>query len=336
MARIVLTHWVFPSTIEMLQPHGDVIANDTRECLPREELFERLRGADAAMVFMPDRVDAEFVAHGPDLKIIAGALKGFDNIDLFACAANGVWVSNVPAALTAPTADLAVGLLLALTRHIVAGDARVRASGYDGWRPVLYGAGVDGKTIGIVGFGAVGQAVARRLRGFDAALLYWDPHRFDAVREADLGARYADLETLIAHCDHIGLAAPLVPGSEHLFDHERIERVKRGAYMVNIGRGSVVDENAVAAALKTGRLGGYAADVFEMEDLSRSDRPHAIPPALLAQADRTVFTPHLGSAVTDVRREIERQAALNILDVLQGRRPRNALNSPGAKIAETH
>jgi phosphonate dehydrogenase len=333
MPRIVLTHWAFPETLALLQPHGDVIANNSPATLPPEELLRRAADAEALMAFMPDRIGADFLDACPKLKIVAGALKGFDNLDLFACAARGVWVSNVPSALTIPTAELAIGLLLALTRNIVPGDAAVRRPGYTGWQPSLYGSGVNGKNIGILGFGEVGQTIAQRLLGFDANVVYCDPTALNSAREPALRVQRVDVDALLATSDIVILAAPLTPNTLHLLNRENLARMKPGAYLVNIGRGSVADENAVADALRENRLAGYAADVFEMEDLSRADRPREIPRALLNFPDRTVFTPHLGSAVVDVRKDIERQAALNIIDVLQGRRPRNAVNNVGGRIA---
>jgi phosphonate dehydrogenase len=308
-----------------LRPLGTVLANETRETWTQETLFAHLAHADAAMIFMPDRVDAAFLSAAPKLKVIGGALKGADNVDLAACKARGVWVSNVPGALTVPTAELAVGLLLALTRHIVRGDAVVRAPGYSGWRPILYGLGLAGSTIGIYGFGAVGQTIAQRLSGFDARVLYHDPQRLNPEREQALKAEYRPFGELLAASDHVILAAPLVPATFHAIDDAALKMLRHGATLTNIGRGSVADEAAVARALASGALAGYAADVFEMEDLSIAERPRAIPPALLAFPEKTVFTPHLGSAIENVRLQIALEAAANIGDALRGGRPRNAL-----------
>jgi phosphonate dehydrogenase len=317
MARIVLTHWVHDEVIELLRRAGDVAPNPTRESLPPAELLDRAAGAEALMAFMPDRVDAAFLERCPRLRVVAGALKGCDNIDVAACTARGVWVTVVPDLLTAPTADMAVGLLLALSRRLVAGDARVRA-GFRGWRPVLYGETLTGRRVGILGFGHLGRAVARRLVGFEVEVRHHDPDVRGGV----------PLDELLDWSDHLVLAAPLTPGTLHLIDAKALARMRRGACLVNVGRGSVVDEEAVARAIEEGRLAGYAADVFEMEDLSRADRPGAIAPGLLAERERTVLTPHLGSAVDEARKDIALAAARNILDVLEGRPPRDAVNRP--------
>jgi phosphonate dehydrogenase len=322
---VVVTHRVHPEVAEELGRRSRVLGNDSEGPLPGEELRARARKADAILVFMPDRVDEAFLAGCPRLRIVAGAFKGGDNVDVAACTRRGVWASVVPDLLTAPTADLAVALLLALTRRVLEGDRRVRADRGVHWRPVLYGAPLGGSTVGIVGFGAIGRAVARRLEAFGAAVLYSDPGAGGAG-----GARPVALEELLATSDHVVLAAPLAPDTFHLIGAGALERMRRGAYLVNVGRGSVVDEEAVAAALDSGRLAGYAADVFEMEDLSRPDRPWRISPGLLARRDRTVFTPHLGSAVGSVRLAVERAAAANVLDVLDGRPPRDAVNRVGS------
>jgi phosphonate dehydrogenase len=269
---------------------------------------------------MPDHVDGELLRHSPRLRVVAGALKGYDNIDVAACTGRGIWVSYVADLLTTPTADLAVGLLLALDRHLLAGDCYVRSGEHRGWRPALYGGGLAGRRVGIIGMGAVGRAVARRLRAFDAELLYTDPTSLPAAAEAELGARSAPLETLLARSGAVVLTAPLTAETRHLIGPAALRRLPEGALLVNVGRGSVVDENAVADALATGHLGGYAADVFAFEDRSDQDRPREITPGLLAH-DRTLFTPHLGSAVSDVRRQIEMAAARSVLDVCAGNPP---------------
>jgi phosphonate dehydrogenase len=319
MARVVLTHWVHPEVEALLRQHAEVDANPSRASWPQEELARRLKDADGVVVFMPDRVDRGFLASAPRLRIVAGALKGADNVDVEACTACGVWVTVVADLLTVPTANLAIGLLLALTRNILAGDRRVRAAGYAGWRPVLYGPEIHERTVGVLGFGRLGRAVAERLAALGCDVKVHDP----AARD---DPRWIPLDRLLTESDHLVAAAPLTQQTHHLLGATSLAKMRRGACLVNVGRGSVVDEEAVAAALASGHLWGYAADVFEFEDLSLPGRPRQIPPALLAYPDRTVFTPHLGSAVDDVRREISLSAAASIVDALEGRRPRGAVN----------
>lgn len=322
---ILLTHWVHPEVIDYLAGHGEVIPNPTRETWTRDEVRTRAADATALMAFMPDRVDANFLAACPQLKIVAGALKGFDNFDVEACTAAGVWLTNVPDLLTAPTAELALGLAIALMRHVLPGDAHVRGGDFAGWRPELYGRGLDGCTVGILGMGAVGRSLTRRLSGFDVRIIYADPKRLAPERERELRAHHAPLAEVVAHSDVLFPLTPLSSATLHMLDAAALTRVKPGAVLVNVGRGSLVDEGAVAAALGCGRLAGYAADVFEMEDWALPARPRQVHPELLTDP-RTLFTPHLGSAVEQVRRDIALEAAANIVAVLEGQRPRDAVN----------
>ncbi len=323
--RILVTHWIHDEVLAALRAIGDVDANAAREPWPLEEVLRRAAQADAMLAFMTDVVGADFLAACPQLKIVACALKGFDNFDLAACERAGVWVSIVPDLLTAPTAELAVGLSIALGRMIREGDGYVRSGAFDGWRPVFYGAGLDGATAAIVGMGEVGRAIGRRLSGFGCELVGVDP---DSA--APPGIRPASLHEALAVSDVIILAIPLTEHTRHMIDARALRTTKRTALLVNVGRGSVVDESAVADALESGHLGGYAADVFELEDWALPNRPRVIDARLLAHP-RTLFTPHLGSAVDRVRLAIAMRAAGNIADALAGRRPRDAINRSRAE-----
>ena len=326
--RVVLTHWVHSEVIELLQPACEVVPNLTCDTLPRQEILSRTREADALMAFMPDRVDEDFLLLCPRLKIIAGALKGYDNFDVEACNRHGIWFTIVPDLLTVPTAELAIGLLISLSRNILPGDWFVRGGNFRGWRPRFYGAGLQGKTVGIIGLGRVGQAIARRLSGFDLKIIYTDPHPPPLDQELQLRIQRVPLDDLIRQSYFVIVTCLLTPETLHLINAEQIAKMPTGSYLINPGRGSVVDEEAVEIALDQGRLAGYAADVFEMEDWAREDRPMGISVGLLAKADRTVLTPHLGSAVAEVRKEIEMEAARSILEALQGKEPRGAINHP--------
>lgn len=324
--KTVLTHRVFPETVAMLEDWTDVITNDGESSLSEDEIIKRCRDADAMMVFMPDSIDDNFLAQCPKLKIVACALKGYDNFDVEACTGRGVWVTIVDDLLTVPTAELAIGLLIGIARHVMIGDRDIRAGRFTAWRPTLYGMGLAGRTVGIVGMGRVGQAIAQRLQGFDATVLYADDQALDPVTGASLHLKRAGFEELICRADYIVLATPLTAETLHMIDRGAIDMMKPGAILVNPGRGSVVDEMAVSDALADGQLAGYAADVFEFEDWARLDRPQEIPQTLVAQPEKTLFTPHIGSAVTDVRKAIEAEAATSILEALRGGRPTGAVN----------
>ena len=326
--KVVLTHWVHPQTIDLLQTVAEVIPNLTYDTLPREEILNRLSNAEAMMAFMPDSVDEPFLNACPKLKIIGAALKGYDNFDVAACTRRGIWFSIVPDLLTIPTAELTIGLLLGLTRHLMEGDRRIRVGNFHGWRPELYGTGLTGRTLGIIGMGAVGKAIAKRLSSFDMHVLYCDTVALTDEQERLWGARRTDLEPLLSTSDFVVPMLPMTPQTLHLLDSANIAKMKPGSYLINACRGSVVDEQAVVDALASGQLAGYAADVFEMEEWTRPDRPDGIPQALLANTRQTFFTPHLGSAVKEVRIEIERQAATSIIQMLCGQRPAGAINDP--------
>ncbi|HEX2944073.1 MAG TPA: NAD(P)-dependent oxidoreductase [Rhodopila sp.] len=327
---IVATHRIFPESRTALTALGTLIAPEAgAEALTHAEMAAAMPRAAAMLAFMPDRVDDTFLATAPNLRIVAGALKGYDNFDVAACARRGVWLSIVPDLLTVPTAELAIGLLIGLGRHIRAGDAHVRSADFRGWRPAFYGRGLAGETAGLIGFGAIGRAIAARLRAFGMTLLCCDATPVPDAVTAEYGVTPLPFEAVLAKADYLIVAAPLLPGTHHLIGADALKHVKSGALLVNPARGSVVDEAAVAAALAAGQLGGYAADVFEMEDWHLPDRPRGIARELLDHP-ATLFTPHLGSAVWQARQAIEARAAANIADVLAGRPPRDAVASPSA------
>jgi phosphonate dehydrogenase len=332
-ARIVVGHRVFPDTIEYLREQGDVIYPVDADSLPPEVLRHELSLADAWMAFMPDSANEQLLQDCPRLRLIAGALKGCDNFDVSACTRHGTWVSVVPDLLSVPTAELTIALMIGLARHVREGDQCIRSGSYSGWRPSLYGTGFAGRRVGFIGMGVIGQAVARRLVPFEVEQRYFDPKPLGPELEASLQlSRIADMKALLQWSDYLVLAASLTPGTLHIVGREALQQVRPGCLLINPSRGSLVDESAVIAALNEQRLGGYAADVFEMEDWARPDRPREIAQELRNHR-RTLFTPHLGSAVTDVRRAIERRAADNILDALSGRVPRDAVNAQARVVS---
>ncbi len=322
MRKVLVTARCFRATVLRLQQAGlSVIMNGDVEPWPAEELHRLGRDAEAMIAFMPDRIDAALLRAAPRLRIVAGAFKGADNVDIDACTATGVWVSLVPDLLTEPTAELALGLAIGLGRQMRAGHWRVR-QGFPGWRPMLYGAGIAGSHIGIAGLGALGRSIAAKLRAFSPACI----RGCDPAGVPD-GVEPCTWPALLAQSDLLFLALPLTPATRGLLGAEALQQLPFGARVVNIGRGSVVEEAAVAEALHAGQLAGYAADVFAFEDLSRKDRPTGIDPALLA-APNTLFTPHLGSATEAARRAIELAAAENVIAALRGAVPPDAINQP--------
>ncbi len=328
-ARIVVAQPIEAEIVADLARLGPVHMHQGPEPMTPDALAAHCVGAEALMAFMTERVDAALLERCPRLKVVAGAFKGFDNVDLEACAQRGVTVTICQDLLTEPTAELAIGLAIAVLRNVLAGDARVRSGGFAGWRPVLYGGSLNGATVGVLGAGAVGRAILRLLRGFDCRVLCHDPKLSGQPAGLDR-VEVTALDALRAEADILFLAVPLTPATEGMVGGAFLAEMKRGATLINPARGSVVDEEAVADALEAGRLAGYAADVFACEDWARPDRPRAVPERLL-RSPRTVLTPHLGSAVVEVRRAIARQSADSILAVLAGRAPEHAIAGPYAE-----
>lgn len=328
LPKIVLTHPVHDAVRARLEAVGQVVMNPDVEPWPRDQLLQHLADADAWMAFMTDRVDAALLRTTPRLAIVACALKGFDSYDVPACTEAGVWVSIVPDLLTEPTAELAIGLAIGLARHVRAGDTLVREGQHRGWRPQLYGGGLAGSEVAVIGLGAVGQAIIARLSGFACECIHGiDPQpRVPALQALPL-------EAVLARADHVFVAAPLTPESLQLLNAQTLSHCKPGQFIVNVGRGGVVDEEAIADALDAGRIAGYAADVFAFEDWALPERPTCVPERLRTST-RTLLTPHLGSAVASVRLAIEHRAADNIVAALQGQAPGDAINRPRGR--ETH
>ena len=326
--RVVVTHWVHPEVAGYLTSFCDPVLPSAAEGVwPRERVAEAAADATGLIVSMADSVDDTFLIRCPMLQVVSATLKGYDNFDADACTRRGIWLTILPDLLTAPTAELAAGLIIGIMRRVAEADRHVRAHGFAGWRPSFYGATLRGATAGIVGMGEVGRALAALLAPFGARIVYHDPRRLPVAAEHELQAVHLSLPDLLAGSDVVVALLPLTSGTRRIVGRSALRLMRPGAFLVNVGRGSVVDEEAVADALDSGRLGGYAADVFAMEDWALPGRPAAIPDRLLAHP-RTLFTPHLGSAVDEVRREMSLQAARQVRQVLGGQRPDHAVNSP--------
>jgi phosphonate dehydrogenase len=312
--RVVVTQRIHDEVEALLSERAAVVVNRNPEPWDSETLSTHAREAHALMVFMPDSLDAAFIAECPNLKVVAAALKGFDNFDVEACRRRNIWFTIVPDLLTDPTAELALALLLGLARNVPPGDKHVRSGNYQGWRPTLYGQSLSGATVGLIGYGSVGHAFERLISGFGCRVMW-----------SDVKPGGESMEAIATQSDFLLPLLPLTAQTTHLINREFLSRMKPGAFLINVGRGSLVDEEAVCDALEEGKLAGYAADVFEMEDWARSDRPLTVSKRLLNLPDRTLFTPHLGSATRTARLEIERRAAQNIIDALTGTKPRDAI-----------
>lgn len=316
----VVTNRIDPAALELLSSACRVVVNDSGQPWTKDKLIAHARHATALLAFMTDTIDDDVLATCPHLKIVACALKGYDNFEIEAFSRRGIWLTIVPDLLSVPTAELTLGLMIAAAREIFDGDGFVRSGGFRGWRSGRAGRAIAGSTVGIVGMGSLGCAIARCLMGFGARLIYCDPRPVLDATERELGLVRVEPAELLSTSDFVLLAAPLSARTTHLIDRQALGRMKRGAILVNAARGSLVDESAVATALEQGALAAYAADVFELEDQMRPDRPSVIASSLIANR-RTVFTPHVGSAVPSIRRKIETYAANSIVQFFQGVRP---------------
>ncbi len=328
--KIVITNRVHSDVVDLLRPRCRLEVNSDPEPWSCAEFLEKARDSVGIVAFMTDCIDRDFLAHCSDLRIIASVLKGHDNFDVESCTRNGVWFTVVPNGLTSATAELTIGLMIGISRHLVEADAHVRLK-YEGWRPIFYGQGLEHSTVGILGMGEIGQAVAKRLRGFDCRTLYFDERQIPPHQAISIGARFAPFEELLKVSDFLVIALPLTGRTQHIINADTISMMKTGCYVINPARGSIVKEDAVADALASGKLAGYAADVFEMEDWARKDRPNTISSRLIADVEHTLLTPHVGSADRRARYTAEMEMAHSILDYLDGRAPRGAVNKPLAR-----
>ena len=309
--RVLVTQPLHDEVLASLKAFADVDMNPGPHPWPEDEIARRLATVHGWIAFMTDKVDARVLQHAPALRHIACALKGADNFDLQACEAAGVSLSLVPDLLTEPTAELAIGLAIGLARHILPADAFVRTGEFGGWRPRWYGTGLHNSVCAVLGWGRVGSAIAQRLSGFGTRQILG----FDAAPIQNSDVEQVTLDEALQRAHYLFLALPLTPQTLHLLGQDALERVRPGQLIINVGRGSVVNEAAMAHALLGGRVAGYAADVFEMEDWNLEGRPTGIAQALLAHP-RTLFTPHVGSAVSRVRRAIEQRAVDDVIAAL--------------------
>lgn len=281
---------------------------------PREELLRSIEGCAGVLTLLTDRVDDEFLDRaGPGLKVVSNFAVGFDNIDVAACTARGVAVGNTPGVLTETTADLAWALLMAAARRLVEGDRYVRAGQWRTWGPMLLmGPDVHGATIGIVGFGRIGQAVAQRARGFGMRIVYHDLHRASPPVEAEYGATFMTLEGLLPQSDFVTLHVNLSEDTRGLINRERLGWMKKTAVLVNTSRGPVVDSLALAEALRNGDIGAAALDVTDPEPIP-ADHP-------LVGLDNCLIVPHIASASHVTRGLMASMAAANLLAGVRGDR----------------
>ncbi|SDQ10094.1 2-hydroxyacid dehydrogenase [Actinopolyspora saharensis] len=318
-ARTVVTRWIPDSAVQLLESVGEVRLCSQNRAMTPEELAEEISGADAVVSMLHDRVDGAMLdAAGPSLRVVANVAVGYDNVDVPALDSRGVLLTNTPGVLTDATADLAFGLLLMCTRRLGEGERLIRSRTPWAWHfSFMLGSGLQGKRLGIVGFGQIGRAVARRARAFGMEIVYTGRNRADERAESEVGAEYLPMEELLESSDVVSLHCPLTSETRHLVDGSALARMKSSAVLLNTSRGPVVDERALARALREGAIAGAGLDVFENEP--------EVEPELL-ELDNVALAPHLGSATTETRTAMAMLAARNVVGVLDGGGPVTPVN----------
>jgi len=316
--KVLVTRRIPEKGLEMLRARYETVVNPEDRVITKEEILEGVADADALLCLLTDRIDAEIIDAAPKLRVISNYAVGYNNIDVDYATEKGIVVTNTPGVLTETTADLAWALLMAVARRIPESDAFMREGRFRGWAPMLMlGSDVHGKTLGIVGMGDIGTAVAKRAKGFGMRVLYHNRHRRPGA-EAETGAEYVPLEKLMKESDYITLHVPLIPETRGLISKDMLELMKPSAYLINTARGEVVDEKHLIGMLKAGRIRGAALDVFQGEPLNVNLEWYGLKNVVLA--------PHIGSASLETRTEMAVMAAQAIMDVLEGKRPENLVN----------
>lgn len=306
--RVLLTRRIPSAVLSRLEAACEVDLYAGEGAMPREELLRRVSGKQGLICLLTDRIDEEVLQAGQELRIVANIAVGYDNVDVAAARAHGVTVTNTPDVLTEATAEMTWALILAVTRRVAEGDRLVRKGAWKGWAlDFMLGMELRGKQLGIVGMGRIGSAVASRAPAFGMTVAYHDPGRADESPGAGIAG--ASLPDLLSTSDVVSLHVPLTASTRHLIDGRCFARMKRSAYLVNTSRGPVVDEEALAWALRERLIAGAALDVYEQEP--------ALHPGLLA-LENVVLAPHLGSATRETRTAMADLAVRNVLAVLSG------------------
>jgi glyoxylate reductase len=293
---------------------------------PKKVILEKVKNVDALVPLLSDKIDAEVFNAAPKLKIVSQLAVGFDNIDVAEATKRGIYVTNTPEVLTDTTADFAWALLMAVARRVAEADRYVRGGQWKvAWHPaMLSGRDVHGATIGVVGAGRIGYAVAKRAKGFDMKILFYDVDPARTEIEKNLGGKKVDLDTLLRESDFVTLHPPLMKETHHLINAEKLKLMKKTAYLINNSRGPVVDEKALYEALKKGQIAGAGLDVFEQEPASLDDP--------LLKLDNVVVAPHISSASLETRSKMSEMVADNLVAFFQGKKPANLVNTDVLKV----
>jgi glyoxylate reductase len=315
--KVLITRPVQQAAIDEVSAKCDVQVHAIDEPMSAELLAKALRDVDAIMP-CGLRVGKDAIENAAKLRVVANIGAGYDNIDVNECTRRRILVTNTPDVLTEATADLAFALTLAAARRVVEGDRFVRRGNWPHWQwNFLWGSEMHGKTLGLYGFGRIGQAMARRGRGFSMRILYHARHRVPENIEKELGAQWVDRDELMRESDFLSLHVPLTAETHHSISRREFALMKPSAYLINTARGNIIEEEALVEALQAGRLGGAGLDVFEREP--------KVHPALI-EMDNVVLLPHIGSATAETRLRMALLASANLLAALSGQRPPNLVN----------
>jgi lactate dehydrogenase-like 2-hydroxyacid dehydrogenase len=320
--KVVVTREVFDDSLAYLAAHCEVIDNQADVPYTPDALAAKLAGCDGLMCALTDKVDAALIARVPHLKAVANIAVGYNNIDVPACTARGIQVTNTPGVLDDSTADLAFALMLATARRVTEVEAYIRKGEWAGWKLKQWlGVDVHHATLGIIGMGRIGQAIAKRAAGFDMKVIYHNRTRVAPEIEARANAAYVSMDALLAQADFVVLQMPYSPETHHLIGAAQLKKMKPSAILINSTRGGVVDDAALIDALKHGTIRAAGLDVFENEP--------KLNPAFL-ELKNVVLVPHIGSSTEATRRAMAMTAAKNLVAALRGERPPNLVN-PAAR-----
>ncbi len=317
--RIFVTRRIPQEGLEILKRCCQVEVSDYDGVIPRSLLLEKVKDTDGLLVLLTDMIDKKvIVAAGKKLRVISNYAVGYNNIDVVEATKRGIMVTNTPGVLTETTADLAWALLMCIGRRIVEGDKLVRVGKFRGWEPMLLlGTDIHESTLGLIGFGRIGQAMARRAKGFNLKVIYYDREPVPPIIEKELGASYVSFDELLRKSDFISVHVPLTEETFHLIGQEEFSMMKKESYLINTARGPIIDEKALVKALKGGVIRGAALDVFENEPAIEQE---------LMNMDNVVIVPHIGSASYRTRTKMAIMAAKNLISALRGERPEFLVN----------
>jgi gluconate 2-dehydrogenase len=317
--QVLVARAVFPEVVEKLRVHFDVEDNPGDVIFTKAELIARLRGKHGAFTTGSERIDAEVLDANPQLRVVSNMAVGYNNFDIPACNARGVLATNTPDVLTETTADFGFALMMAAARRMAESEHFLRRGEWTKWSYDMFtGSDVHGATLGILGMGRIGQAIARRgALGFGMKVIYHNRSRLSPEQEAPIGARYVDKPTLLAESDHLVLVLPYSASSHHAIGAAELAAMKPTATLTNVARGGIVDDAALAAALRERRIASAALDVFEGEPLVHPD---------LLTVPNVVLTPHIASATVATRRAMADLAADNLIAALTGGAPPTPIN----------